>query len=132
MIGYKKYIQKVMSGAENFDPTGKTYKISFLTNAYTPDLTDSGHEFYTDLAGVAEEITLTGVTLAVATRIFGATGPTSIPDDNLDTITQAVLWRDTGVAATSPLIGWDDTVDYTQDGVAENLTIGNLIRIGGA
>lgn len=82
-----------------FNWTVDTFKVALLSSTY---VYNSSHEFYTSLSGVVG----TPQTITGKTNVLGVL-------DALDTlfaaltgsqVTQAVVYKDTGVAATSPLL----------------------------
>ena len=88
---------------------GSTIKTTLIDTAdYTVDLVN--HDFYDDIAAAAKEETSGAMTL-----VDGATnGVVDASDVTFtattgDTCEGIVLWKDTGVAATSNLLLWWDT-----------------------
>lgn len=78
-----------------------TIKCSLLTATYTYSAT---HEFHSSLAGIIATQTLAGVTVADGVLDANDITWTGASLGTGNTITQAVIWKDTGVSATSPLI----------------------------
>lgn len=106
-------------GKAMFDFTSHTFKIMLTSSSYTPD--PDTHEFKND---VTNEIAGTGYTAGGAT-LAGLTWLYDAPNDRctLDCTTpvwtaatftarRAVIYRDTGTAATSPLLSY---VDFGQN-----------------
>lgn len=97
-----------------------TVKVALLANTYTPD--QDVHQYFSDVS--ANEVTGTGYTaggnvLTTATMTYtGATNVLTFSGDNAAwaassiTAAYAVLYVDTGTAATSPLICY---VDFQTD-----------------
>lgn len=110
---YNSFKKKIMDGSIDLDTD--TIKVALVTSGYTPDF--DLHDFFDD---VTNEVTGTGYSaggMALANK--------TVTQDNTDnegvfdaddvswttaTITArgAVLYKDTGSAATSPLIGYID------------------------
>lgn len=94
-----------------------TIKVTAVTSAYTQS---DAHDFYDDLAGVV----VTSSALAGKTSTTGTADANDVTYTAVaagSTITGLVVWKDTGVAATSPLIAWYDTkADTTAISVATN------------
>lgn len=82
-----------------------TIKVSLLTSAYTYS---SAHDFYDDLSGVVATSTLSGK--SVSDGVFDASDITwtAAALGSGSTITQMVIWKDTGTPGTSPLIAHID------------------------
>ena len=91
-----------MSGS--IDVTSDNLKISLVSSGYTYS---AAHDFYDDLSNV----------LATSAAFQGtvAAGVLDFPDvtisglDTGETAAAYVLWKDTGVAGTSPLIAYKDS-----------------------
>lgn len=99
---YPKAVQRFMDAL--IDLPTDTIKVSGVTSAY---IYSSAHEYYSSLAGVSFTATLAGKT--ITDGVFDAndvvlTGLTPGP-----TVNALVIWKDTGNAATSPLIYYADT-----------------------
>lgn len=103
------------TAARRIDWASDTIKCALTTSAYTPN--QDSHVFFSD---VTNEITGTAYTAGGAalsgksvsydsatneTRLLAS--PTSWATSTL-TARRAVLYKDTGTASTSPLIGWVD------------------------
>lgn len=101
---YPKGAEKIMRAAINFD--SDTIKAVIVSNAYT--FSDS-HEFLTDLGtvvGTAQTLTsksTAGGAFDAADLDFGAIAPGPV-------CKALVLYKDTGSAATSPLLEYADEV----------------------
>ena len=101
------------------DWVNDTIKAALTSATYVPD--QDVHDFFSD---VTNEITGTGYTaggkaLTGKTRAYNAASNLLVLDaadlvwdSSTLTARRAVLYKDTGVASTSPLIGW---VDFGQD-----------------
>lgn len=129
---YNKFLQALGNG--EVDLGAGTFKIALLSASYTPDLTDSGDEFESDLVGKLDEIDLVNPTWV--NRVFDADNLVGIfPDNTVGTGTQLVLYKDTGTPATSNLIAYYDTVvglPIIQDGIDDTITFaaGGLFKLG--
>ncbi len=101
---YPKGAEKILRGSINFD--NDTIKVALVPAAYT---FSAGHEFLADLGavvGTAQALaskTTSGGVFDAADVDFGALPPG-------DTIKAAVFYKDTGSAATSPLIEYADEI----------------------
>lgn len=96
---YPSAKQKFLEGS--IDLSSDTIKVSLLTSAYTYS---SAHDFHDDLAGIVATETLSGK--SVTDGVFDASDITwaAASLGSGSTITQAVIWKDTGTSGTSPLI----------------------------
>jgi hypothetical protein len=117
---YNSFLAKQWNGSIDLDTD--TIKVALTTSAYTPDR--DAHDFFDD---VTNEVVGTGYTAGGATL-----ANKSVTQDNTDnegvfdaddvtwassTITArwAVVYKDTGSAATSPLIG---AIDFGSDKIS--------------
>lgn len=108
-------IKNLMTGANTIDFDSDTIKCALTTNSYSPDV--DTHDFFND---VTNEITGTGYTAGGATlgskAVTYDTSSNEIRFDAADaswttatfTARRAVIYKDTGSAATSPLIAYVD------------------------
>lgn len=108
-------IKNLLTGANTIDFDSDTLKVALTTSSYTPD--QDTHDFFND---VTNEITGTGYTAGGATlgskAVTYDTASNEIRFDAADTswttatftARRAVVYKDTGNAATSPLICWID------------------------
>jgi len=92
----------------NLDPAVDTIKAALIKSAYTPNL--ATHQFYSDISAdvlntpqALTSITTTGGTLDAADVTF-----TSVTSG--DTASYVALYKDTGVAGTSPLLILFDSI----------------------
>jgi len=121
---YPSFLQALGEGS--IDLSAGTFKISLLDSGiYTPDVTDGGDDFYDDIS--AAELTVATLTATWTLRVFDASDFVgTFPDPGGgDTGEYLVIWKDTGVAATSPLLFFFDTLSglpMTLDGTADSLT----------
>ena len=101
---YPKGAEKVLNGAVNFSTAN--ISVALVANAYTYS---DAHEYLSDLGAtvgtaqpLASKVTTGGV--------FDADDVTFTAVSAGDTIEAVVLYKDTGVAGTSPLIAYIDTI----------------------
>lgn len=101
---YSNAREKFLNGAINWG--SHTIKAALVdTGTYTVDL--AAHEFLSDLSGVVgTAATLTGKTSTAGVADAEDTTLASVTGNSVEAI---VLYRDTGVAGTSPLIAYIDT-----------------------
>jgi hypothetical protein len=104
-----------------------TIKVTLHTSSYTP--TQDTHDFHADLTNevaTGDGYTTGGVTLGSKTAVYDAASNTLRLDaadpswtfTALKTFRYAVIWKDTTVSATSPLLGWIDFgADIASNGV---------------
>ena len=130
---YNSYKQKVLEGVVNF--SSDTIKMALLASTYTPDI--DSDEFFADISAneltTAGGYTAGGATLAgkaVSTDttdnegVLDCTDPTWTADGTGFTCRYAVLYKDTGDEATSPLIAyWDFGGDQNPVSVNFNLVV---------
>lgn len=95
---------------------GDTIKVALLADTYTPD--QDAHDFFDDVS--AHEVSGTGYTaggVALVGKSFSYTGATNNIVLDADDVTwpnstitarYAVVYKDTGTASTSPLLGLAD------------------------
>ncbi len=116
MPGYHNFYKGLMDGEIDLD--ANTIKVALCTSSYTPNI---DHDFFDD---ITNEVSGTGYTAGGATL-----GTKAITDDDsgdkayfdaadvtwsTSTITAryAIVYKDTGTASTSPLIGY---IDFGED-----------------
>ncbi len=90
------------------DWSAATIKAALVKSAYTPNL--STHEFYSDISA---NVIGTPQTLGSKTYTLGVMDAADITYTAVtagDTAKAVVLYKDTGVAGTSPLIAYIDTI----------------------
>jgi len=118
-IIYNSFKQKIMDGSIDLDTD--TIKVALVTSSYTPD--QDSHE---DFADITNEVSGTGYTAGGATLANKAVTKDNTDNEGMfdaDDVTWssssitargAVVYKDSGVAATSWLICYKDFVsDYT-------------------
>ena len=113
---YGTPLKNMFSGSNLWDWDTDTIKCALLTSAYTP--AQDTHAFWSDVS--ANEATGTGYTAGGATMTCSAPTYDATSDQvrmdasdvswSTSTITAryAVVYKDTGTASTSPLIGYVD------------------------
>jgi len=134
---YGKFLQALGTGAFNFG--SDTLKVLLTTASYTPNV--DTHEFLTD---VTNEVTGTGytaggVTLASVTWTYDGTNHRAVlgaanPTWSTATISPrlAVVYKSTGTAATSRLIGVIDfgtTQSVTAEDFIMDISASGLLRL---
>lgn len=104
-IRYYKANQKLGRGQIALETAD--IRVLGVTSAYVLDLT---HEFVSDLGAtiLARSVQLTSAAVD-ATGAFDAANATLVAVPNGQTIAYLILFKSTGVDATSPLIGYMDT-----------------------
>lgn len=115
---YGTPIKNMFSGASVFDWDTDTIKCALATSSYTPD--QDAHDFFNDITNeltTANGYTAGGATLTAAAPTYDtATNQARLDaNDTVWTATEsgitaryAIVYKSTGSAATSPLIGWVD------------------------
>lgn len=114
-------------GKGNIDWENDTIKLAFMSTSYTPD--DNSDAYYSDVsADVAAGST--DQTLAnCAVNIDSANSRVEYDSDDVSVGSQTfstdkvVIYKDTGVASTSPLILCSDITEGTLSPVADTITI---------
>lgn len=103
---YAKGKEKILSAAINF--TTDAIKVALVKNTYPQNL--AADEFYTDISAhvVGTDQALTGKT--VTSGAFDAADVTwsAVPTGSI--AEGVVIYKDTGVAGTSPLLAYIDTI----------------------
>ena len=130
---YNKFYQGLGDG--EFDFGADTIKIALVTSGYTPDFTDTGDEFESDLgANILDEMNLPSLTWV--DRVLDAADIVIVfPDNNGGTGIALVLYKDTGTASTSRLIAYFDTLTglpVVQDGNSDSITFdaSGILKLG--
>jgi len=130
VIPYNKVRYEVPLGNIDFDSGGDTFKIALMTDSYSPDVDND--DFWSDIS--ADETSGTGYTAGGETLANQAVTREDANDRavwdaddvvwSASTITaaKAVIYKDTGNPATSPLIGYMD-FGGNRSSVASDLTI---------
>lgn len=103
---YTKAKEKILQGQINFSTD--TIKAALVSNTYSQNLTTD--EFLSSLAGLTLGTDQTLASKAIAGGAFDAADPTWAAVASGVTAKAVVLYKDTGSAATSPLIAFIDTI----------------------
>jgi hypothetical protein len=103
---YMKGAEKILSGAIDF--TTATIKVALVKNTYPQNL--SVDEFWSDISAYLVGTPQTLGSKTVSGGKFDAADPTFTAVTAGDTVEALVLYKDTGVAGTSPLLAYIDTV----------------------
>lgn len=103
---YSKGKEKMLSGAINF--LSDTLKVALVKNTYPQSLT--GDEFFTSISSYVLGTPQTLTSVAVALGVFDAADATFTAVTSGDTSEGVVIYKDTGVAGTSPLLAYIDTI----------------------
>lgn len=116
---YGTPLKNMMTGANVVDYDTDTIKIALCTSSYTPDL--DAHDFFSDITNEVSGTGYTagGVTLASVAVTYDSTS-NQVRIDATDpswtsasfTARYAIIYKSTGTASTSPLIGY---IDFGQD-----------------
>lgn len=129
-VVYNSFKAKIIDGSNiNLASGGNTIKVALLTASYTPAI--DTHDFFDDVS--ANEISATGYTAGGAT-LASQTVTTDTTDDEAAadaadptwTLTTsaspryAIIYKSTGTASTSPLIGY---IDFGQTYTIANGTL---------
>ena len=114
---YNSYKTKLLDSSTNIDLSSDTIKLALVTSSYTPNI--DTHDFWDDVS--ANEASGTGYTAggqalankAVTTDTTNDKGKFDADDvtwtiSSALTARYAVLYKSTGTASTSPLIGYID------------------------
>lgn len=124
---YRKYLHALATGtAVNLSTA--TLKFVLVDSAtYTPDTTITGHEFLSDIVSGARLATTAALSSVTVTDAGLDAADPAIPDAGGGaTAEYAVLYVDTGAAATSRLLALFDTatgLPLTLDGTNDTLQI---------
>lgn len=100
--------EKMLSAAINFTASGDTIKVALVKNTYLQDLTT--HEFYTSISTHVVGTPQTLGSKSVALGVFDAADATFTAVTAGDTCEAVVIYKDTGVAGTSALLAYIDTI----------------------
>lgn len=122
---YLKGLEQMMTG--NIDLENDTIKLDYMATSYTPDVTTEN--FYSDVSASVASGTTAETLANVDVRID--TGNTRVELD-ADDVTQSsvttstdkfIIYKDTGVASTSPLIACIDIAEGTLTPVSGDLSL---------
>lgn len=103
---YTKGKEKMLSALINFP--SDTLKVALVLNTYPQNLTTD--EFYTSISTYVIGTPQTLTTPTVTNGVFDAADVTFTAVTAGSTIEAVVIYKDTGVAGTSPLIAYIDTI----------------------
>lgn len=103
---YGKGKEKLLTAAINL--SSDTIKASLVSSAYTANL--STDEFFTTISGSVLNSAQTLGSKTVALGVFDAADITYTAVTAGSTAKAVVIWKDTGSAATSPLLAYIDTI----------------------
>ena len=98
--------EKILSGAINF--VSDTIKVALVKNTYPQNLTTD--DFYDDISAYVIGTPQTLAAKSVALGVFDAGDVTYTAVTAGDTLEGVVIYKDTGVAGTSPLLAYIDTI----------------------
>ena len=98
--------EKILSGAINLP--SDTIKVALLKNTYPQNLTTD--DFYDDISAYVIGTPQTLGSKSVALGVFDAGDVTYTAVTAGDTLEGVVIYKDTGVAGTSPLLAYIDTI----------------------
>lgn len=101
-VVYPKALEAFLSGG--IDLTSATIKVAMVTSTYTYS---SSHQYYSSLSGVVGTDQTLG-SKTVTSGVFDAANSTWTSVTAGSTVVAFVFYKDTGVAATSPLIAYMD------------------------
>lgn len=103
---YGKGKEKLLSGSINLP--SDTIKAALVSSSYTPNF--STHEFYTDISAYVLDTPETLGSKTVTLGVFDAADPTFVAVASGSTAKAIVLYKDTGLASSSPLLAYIDTI----------------------
>lgn len=103
---YAKGKEKMLSGAIDF--TTDTIKVALIKNDYAQNLATD--EFYTSISASVLGTPQTLASKSVVAGVFDAADITYTAVTAGDTSEGLVIYKDTGVAGTSPLLAYIDTI----------------------
>jgi len=105
-VVYTEFLNSLLDLNPSIDFDTDTLKVAMVTSAYTPS---AAHQFFSSVAGVVgTPQTLTSP--SVTAGVFDAADATFTAVAAGSTVVGLVLYKDTGVAGTSPLIAFIDSV----------------------
>jgi hypothetical protein len=127
---YNSYKLKLIDSSTKIDLSSDTIKLALVTSTYVPSA--DNHDFFNDITNevVGTGYTAGGATLASKTTTQDNTNDRAVFDaadvswtTSSITARGAVLYKSTGVASTSPIIGYIDFgTDKTSDGGTFQIT----------
>jgi len=99
---YGKFKESLLSQNPSVDLDTDTIKVALVSSAYSPVTAATGDQFFSSVAGVIATATLTGK--SITGGVFDATDVTFTSVTSTAQVQRLVLYKDTGTAASSPLI----------------------------
>lgn len=127
---YNAFLKNQFNGTSVIDFDTDTLKVALVTNTYVPNA--ATHVFFSDITNQVTGTNYTAGGTAVAGKtLVEAAGVVTFDGNDVtwlqsatgfSTARYAILYKDTGTAATSPLIGY---IDFTADkgNVTGDLTV---------
>lgn len=103
---YGKGKEKLLSAAINL--SSDTIKAALVSSAYSQNL--STDEFYSDISANVLDTPETLGSKTVTLGVFDAADPTFVAVAAGSTAKAVVLYKDTGLASSSPLLAYIDTI----------------------
>ena len=103
---YAKGKEKILSAAVNF--VGDTIKVALVKNTYPQDLTND--EFFSAIAAYVVGTPQTLASKTITNGVFDAADVTYTTVPAGSTLEGVVIYKDTGVAGTSALLAYIDTI----------------------
>ena len=103
---YAKGNEKLLSGDIALD--SDTIKCALVSSAYTADL--AADEFYSDISDHVVDTPETLTNKSITGGVFDADDPTFTAVATGPTVKAVVIYKDTGVAGTSPLLDYFDNI----------------------
>lgn len=103
---YGKGKEKLLTAAINL--SSDTIKAAIVSSAYTPDL--STHEFHSDISASVLNTPGTLGTKTITLGVFDAADITYTAVTSGSTAKAIVIYKDTGLSGTSPLLAYIDTI----------------------
>lgn len=103
---YGKGKEKLLSGSINL--SSDTIKVALVSSSYTPNL--STHEFYSDISATVLGTPQTLGSKTITLGVFDAADPTFAAVAAGSTAKAAVIYKDTGLASSSPVLAYIDTI----------------------
>lgn len=103
---FAKFKESLLSQNPSVDLDTDTIKVALVSSTYTPNT--ASNQYYSSVSGViGTPATLTGK--SVTDGVFDASDITFTSVTSTATVTQLVLYKDTGTASNSPLIALIDS-----------------------
>lgn len=103
---YAKFKESLLSQNPSVDLDTDTIKVALVSSTYTPNT--ASNQYYSSVSGViGTPATLSGK--SVTDGVFDASDVTFTSVTSTATVTQLVLYKDTGTASNSPLIALIDS-----------------------